>query len=105
MYLGPDRFIEFLKRVTSFLNTLSKKAKLKASVYYLNNFVYALPTENQTDEAINVQLNELEKYFSQSFILGKAKINLITKICVVCYPEDVDTADRCCMQQRILIQL
>ena len=94
MYLGPDRFIEFLKSVTSFLNTLSKKAKLKASVYYLNNFVYALPTENQTDEAINVQLNELEKYFSQSFILGKAKINLITKICVVCYPEDVDTADK-----------
>ena len=89
MYVGNDKFNELLKKVTVFLHELSHKQKLKAVPFYLNDYVYALPTEDQSDSSIDKILDALERYFSQVFILDGVKINLETRICVVCSPEDV----------------
>ena len=89
MYVGIDKFNELLRKITLFLNELSHKNKLKAMPYYLHNYVYALPTEDQTDVSIAKTLDALERYFSQVFILDGVRINLETRICVIRYPEDV----------------
>ena len=89
MYVGSEKFYGLLKKVTIFLRELTRKQKLNSSVYYLNDYVYALPTENQSDEMIYEVTNALEKYFSQVFIMDGIKLNLETRICVVRYPEDV----------------
>ena len=89
MYVGIDKFNELLRKITTFLHELSRKEKLKALPYYLNDYVFALPTENQTDVMIDKTLNEIEQYFSQVFILDGVRINLETRICVIRYPEDV----------------
>ena len=69
LYVGNDKFNELLKKVTVYLHELSHKEKLKATPFYLNDYVYALPTEEQTDVAIDKVLDSLERYFSQIFIL------------------------------------
>ena len=89
MYVGIDKFSELLKKITLFLHELSHKYKLKAMPYYLHDYVYALPTEEQTDVMIAKILDALERYFSQTFILDGVRINLETRICVIRYPEDV----------------
>lgn len=89
MYVGLDKFNELLKKITLFLHELSRKEKLKAMPYYLNDYVYALSTENQSDVKIDKVLDTLERYFSQVFILDGVRINLETRICVVRYPDDV----------------
>ena len=89
MYVGIDRFNELLKKITVFLNELSRKKKLRALPYYLNDYVFALPTENQTDIALDKVVDSLERYFSQVFILDGVRINLDTHICVIRAPEDV----------------
>ena len=89
MYVGIDKFNELLKKITLFLDELSHKQKLKANPYYLNDYVYALPTEDQSDVKIDKVLESLEKFFSQVFILDGVRINLETRICVVRCPEDV----------------
>ena len=89
MYVGVDKFNDLLKKITVFLNNLSRKKKLKALPYYLNDYVYALPTENQTDIMIDKVLDTIERFFSQVFILDGVRINLETRICVIRYPEDV----------------
>lgn len=88
MYIGNEKFLEFLKKVTKYLTELSKSEKLNAGVYYLGNYIFALPTENQSDTMINGVLDNLEKYFSQVFQIDCVKINLDTRICVIRYPED-----------------
>ncbi|MBR5401330.1 MAG: EAL domain-containing protein [Treponema sp.] len=93
MYIGNDRFVSLLKKVTLYLRNLSKKEKLNAMVYYLNDYLYALPTENQTDEMIDSALNSLQKYFSQVFITDGIKINLETRLFVIRTPEDVSNFD------------
>ncbi|MBO4640544.1 MAG: EAL domain-containing protein [Treponema sp.] len=89
MYVGNDKFSELLKKITVFLYEISHKEKLKATPFYLNDYVYVLPTENQTDVTIDKVLDTLERYFSQVFILDGVRINLDTRICVICSPEDV----------------
>lgn len=90
MYVGVDKFQELLKQITIFLHSLSKKEKLGAAVYYLNDYVYALPTENQTDQMLDAVLRDLQTYFSQVFIVDGVKVNLETRICAVRFPEDID---------------
>ena len=89
MYVGIDKFNELLRKITDFLQELSHKEKLNAMPYYLNDYVYALPTENQTDIKIDNVLNKLEDYFSQVFILDGVRINLETRLCVIRCPDDV----------------
>ena len=89
LYVGNDKFNELLKKITVYLRELSQKEKLKATPFYLNDYVYALPTEDQTDVAIDRVFDALERYFSQVFILDGVRINLETRLCVVCSPEDV----------------
>lgn len=89
MYVGIDKFNELLKKITIYLHELSLKEKLKAIPYYLNDYVYALPTENQTDVMIDKVLDNLERYFSQVFILDGVRINLETRLCVIRCPDDV----------------
>ena len=89
MYVGLDKFNELLRKISVFLNELSHKEKLKALPYYLNDYVYALPTEDQTDVMIDKVMDTLERYFSQVFILDGVRINLETRICVVRCPDDV----------------
>ena len=91
MYVGNEKFFSLLKKVTLFLRELTRKHKLNASVYYLDEYTYALPTEGQTDDTIYKVLNSLEKYFSQVFIVEGIKLNLETRICVIRYPEDVSS--------------
>ena len=62
-------------------------------VYYLNDYLYALPTENQTDEMIEDVLYTLERYFSQIFVTDGIKINLITRLLVIRTPDDVNNYD------------
>lgn len=90
MYVGNDKFIELLKQITIFLHDLSKKQKLGSNVYYLNDYVYALPTEGQTELMVDAILRDLQTYFSQDFILDGVRINLETRICAVRVPEDID---------------
>ena len=89
MYVGNEKFMDLLKKITVFLHELSHKEKLNASVYYLNDYVYALPTEYQTVDMINIVIAKLEEYFSHEFIIDGVKINLETRICVVRFPEDI----------------
>lgn len=89
MYIGNDRLIAVLKKVTLFLRNLSKTEKLNATVYYLNEYIYALPTEELSDEMIENVLNQLEKYFSQNFIMDSIKIKLETRFLVISTPQDV----------------
>ena len=105
MYIGSERFYALLKKVTFFLHTLSQKNKLHASVYYLNDYLYALPTEGQSDEQINNVLNKLEKYFSQTFFVENAKINIATRICVIRTPEDVASYENMLYVSRIFHRL
>ena len=93
MYVGVDKFNELLKKISIYLNDLSRKQKLKAMPYYLNDYVYALPTEDQTDVMIDKVLDSLERYFSQIFILDGVRINLETRICVIRCSDDVSNAD------------
>ena len=90
MYVGIDRFNDLLKKITIFLHELSHKEKLKAMPYYLNDYVYALPTENQTDVKIDKVFDALERFFSQVFILDGVRINLESRMCVIRYPEDIN---------------
>ena len=90
MYVGNDKFIELLKQITIFLHDLSKKQKLGSNVYYLNDYVYALPTEGQTELMVDAVLRDLQTYFSQVFILDGVRINLETRICAVRVPDDID---------------
>ncbi len=90
MYVGNDKFMELLKQITIFLHDLSKKQKLGANVYYLNDYVYALPTEGQTELMVDAVLRDLQTYFSQVFILDGVRINLETRICAIRVPEDID---------------
>ncbi len=90
MYVGNDKFIELLKQITIFLHNLSKKQKLGSNVYYLNDYVYALPTEGQTELMVDAVLRDLQTYFSQVFILDGVRINLETRICAVRVPDDID---------------
>ena len=89
MYVGVDKFSELLKKITVFLNELSRKQKLRALPYYLNDYVFALPTEGQTDVMIDKVVDTIERFFSQVFILDGVRINLETRISIVRYPEDV----------------
>ena len=89
MYVGNEKFNALLKKITLYLRGVTRSKKLNAVVYYLDDYVYALPTELQTDEKIYHVMNNLEKYFSQVFILDGIKINLETRICVVRYPDDI----------------
>lgn len=89
MYLGSDRFSALLKKITLFLRNLCKNEKLGATVFYLNDNIYALPTEYQTDEMIDDVLNKLERYFSQIFVMDGIKINLETRMLVIRTPEDI----------------
>lgn len=90
MYVGIDKFQELLKQITVFLHDFSKKEKLNAAVYYLNDYVYALPTEGQTEQMIDAVLRDLQTYFSQVFMLDGVRINIETRICAVRFPEDID---------------
>lgn len=90
MYVGNDKFLEMLKQITVFLHGLCRKEKLNATVYYLNDYVYALPTEGQTDQMIDSVMEQLDQYFSQVFLLDGVKVNLETRICVVRFPEDIN---------------
>ncbi len=105
MYIGSERFFGLLKKVTFYLHTLSRKKKLHASIYYINDYLYALPTEGQTDEQINEILNTLEKYFSQTFFIENAKINIATRICVIRTPEDVDSYENMIYVSKIFHRL
>ena len=89
MYLGNERFSNLLKKVTLFLRNICKNEKLNATVYYLQDYIYALPTEGQTDEMVEETLNKLEKYFSQIFVMDGIKINLDTRLLVIRIPDDV----------------
>lgn len=89
MYLGNERFSNLLKKVTFFLRNICKNEKLNATVYYLQDYIYALPTEGQTDEMVEETLNKLEKYFSQIFVMDGIKINLDTRLLVIRIPDDV----------------
>ena len=93
MYVGIDKFNDLLKKISIYLNELSRKLKLKAIPYYLNDYVYALPTEDQTDVMIDKVLDSLERYFSQVFILDGVRINLETRICVIRCPDDVTNVE------------
>lgn len=93
MYLGNERFSSLLKKITLYLRNLSKTEKLNATIYYLNSYVYALPTEDQTDEMIENTLNSLVKYFSQIFVIDGIKINLETRMLVISTPDDVSNYD------------
>ncbi len=105
MYIGTELFYSLLKKVTFYLHNLSHKNKLHASVYYLNDYLYALPTEGQSDEQINKILNMLEKYFSQTFFVENAKINIATRICVIRTPEDVTSYENMLYVSRIFHRL
>lgn len=105
MYIGSERFFGLLKKVTFYLHTLTKKKKLQASIYYLNDYLYALPTEGQTDEQVNEVLNMLEKYFSQTFFIENAKINIATRICVIRTPDDVDSYENMLYVSKIFHRL
>jgi len=87
-YIGNERFSSLLKKVTLYLRSVCKKEKLNTAVYYLNDYVFALPTEGQTDKMIEDALNTLERYFSQVFITETIKINLEVRMMVLCCPED-----------------
>ena len=89
MYVGSEKFNAQLQKITLFLRGMCRRQKLNSGVYYLDDYVYALPTEGQSDEMIYHAMNSLEKYFSQVFMIDGIKINLETRICVVRYPEDV----------------
>ena len=91
MYVGIDKFNELLKKITIYLHELSHKEKLNSMAYYLNDYVYALPIENQTDVMVDKILGALERYFSQVFILDGVRINLETRICVIRSPDDVSS--------------
>ena len=93
MYIGNDRLLAVLKKVTLFLRNLSKTEKLNATVYYLNEYIYALPTEELSDEMVENVLNQLEKYFSQNFIMDSVKIKLETRFLIVSTPQDVSNYD------------
>ncbi|MBO4532278.1 MAG: EAL domain-containing protein [Treponema sp.] len=105
MYIGTESFYSLLKKVTFYLHNLSVKNKLHASIYYLNDYLYALPTEGQSDESINKILNTLEKYFSQTFFVENAKINIATRICVIRTPEDVTSYENMLYVSRIFHRL
>ena len=93
MYIGNERFSNLLKKVTLYLRNFTKTEKLNATVYYLNDYIYALPTEGQTDEMVEDALNLLERYFSQIFVTDGIKVNLETRILVLRTPDDVDDFD------------
>ena len=89
MYVGNEKFYDQLKKITLYMRGICRRHKLNSGVYYLDDYVYALPTEGQSDEMIYHEMNDLEKYFSQVFLIDGIKVNLETRICVVRYPDDI----------------
>ena len=105
MYIGSERFFGLLTKVTFFLHTLSKKKKLHASIYYLNQKQKPHPTQQQTHQHKNHKHKTLQKYFSQTFFIENAKINISTRICVIRTPDDVDSYENMLYVSKIFHRL
>lgn len=93
VYIGTDRFNDFLKEVSKYLTDFHKKEKLNGGVFYLDDYLYAIPTEDKTEEELEIVLNKLEEYFGQVFEISGIHIELDTRTFVIRYPEDISDYD------------
>lgn len=88
--LEYDTCMLLLKGIASDLINHYKAANLRMDVYYLENGLFALVTENESSEKIRQVAEGVSKVVTTERQIGMLRVELKSCVCIIRCPQDID---------------
>ena len=89
LYLGQEKYNEFLQSVTAELTVIARENKYRTNVYYLERGLYAYVNDEDTFEKSVEVANQISKSMNEEMVVSGFTIVKNCRVCVARYPEDI----------------
>jgi len=90
VYLGRERFYQYLKKQSAQFEELAKTIGCKVDVYYLENGTYGLFLDDKNVDRAIAYANFISRYFEDTYLMDHLEINADVSLCVVKCPDDIE---------------
>ena len=93
MYLGQNRFNEFLRKQSDMLNRIAEKGGIAGDLYFLESGLFAYMVPQRKDDLVEKTADDIAAYYKSSVNCGDMDVDVDARICIVRCPEDISDYD------------
>ena len=90
MYLGHEKYGEFLRHITSNMKRIASENGYPGTVFYLETGVLAYLGDDVSEEKVKAVSEACSDFLSMEMVLGEFRVMVEGRTCVVMLPEDAD---------------
>lgn len=93
LYFGRNNYNSFVRQISAHISLILRSCNIEDSLYYLEDFTFAIYLENVSPEMISLVSGEIYYDLSRETSYDKFKILLNPCICVANLPADIENYD------------